>query len=57
MLESVVDDPEDRSEDDGGDHHQDRGVLELLPGRPGGLLGQLDPRLFHVVCKLTHLYF
>ena len=57
MLESIVYDPEGGCQDDGGDHHQEGRALQLLPGRPGGLLGELYIRLFQVVDKLSHLYF
>jgi len=57
MLESIVYDPKRRRQDDRRDHHEEGRALQLLPIRPGGLLGELDIRLFQIVDKLSHLYF
>ena len=57
MLESVVYEPKRSRQDDRRDHHEDGGVLQLVPRGPTGLLGELDIGLFQIVDKLSHLYF
>ena len=57
MLESVVYEPKRSRQDDRRDHHEEGRALQLLPGRPGSLLGELDIGLFQIVDKLSHLYF
>ena len=56
MLECKVDQEERGSQDDGGDHDEESGALQLRPGRPRRLLGELGERLFAVIDKLLHLY-
>ncbi len=56
MLESEVYNPQKRSQDNRGDQDEDCRTLQFLPGRPGGLLGELYERLFAVIDKLLHLY-
>jgi len=55
MLEKEVNDEKCYRKQEGCSKHQPGGTLQFRPGGPGGLLGQLDERLFHVVDKLTHL--
>ena len=56
MLEDEVDNPQRKREDHSGDHHEKGRTLQLLPGRPSGLLGELYEALFQIVNKLSHLY-
>ena len=49
MLESKVDNEEDSRKNHRGDHDENCRTLQLLPGRPGGLFGQFNERLFEIV--------
>lgn len=55
MLESKVNQEDDHSEDQRGNQDEKGRVLQLLPGGPGDLLGQLQIGLFQIVNNLTHL--
>ena len=57
MLECKVDQEERGSQDDGGDHDEESGALQLCPSRPSHLLGELDVRFFTIVNELSHLFF
>ena len=57
MLEDIIDHPKQYCKNDGGEHNEERRALQLLPARPGGLLGKLDERVLQIVNKLSHLYF
>ena len=55
MLESKVNQEDDHGEDQRGNQNEKGRVLQLLPGGPGDLLGQLQIGLFQIVNNLTHL--
>jgi len=55
MLESEIDYEEPDREDQRGDHDEQCRTLQLVPGRPSDLLGQLDVTLFQIVNELSHL--
>ena len=55
MLESKVNQEDDNSEDQRGNQDEKGRTLQLLPGGPGDLLGQLQIGLFQIVNNLTHL--
>ena len=55
MLESKVDQENHNGEDQRGHQDKQRGILQLLPGGPGDLLGQLLIGLFKIVNELSHL--
>lgn len=55
MLESKVNQEDNHSEDQRGNQDEKGRVLQLLPGGPGDLLGQLQIGLFQIVNNLTHL--
>ena len=55
MLESKVNQEDDDSQDQRGDQDEKGRTLQLLPGGPGDLLGQLLIGLFKIVNELSHL--
>ena len=55
MLESKVNEEDDDSKDQRGHQDEKSRTLQLLPGGPGNLLGQLHIGLFKIVNELTHL--
>ena len=55
MLESKVNEENDDSKDQRGYQDEQCRILQLLPGRPGDLLGQLQIGLFKIVNELSHL--
>ena len=55
MLESKVDEEDDDSKDQRGYQDEKGRILQLLPGGPGDLFGQLQIGLFQIVNNLTHL--
>ena len=55
MLESKVDQKNDNGEDQRGHQDEQCRILQLLPGGPGDLLGQLLIGLFKIVNELSHL--
>ena len=55
MLESKVNQEDDNREDQRGDQDEKGRTLQLLPGGPGDLFGQLQIGLFQIVNNLTHL--
>jgi len=55
MLESKVNQEDDNSEDQRGNQDEKGRTLQLLPGGPSDLLGQLQIGLFQIVNNLTHL--
>ena len=57
MLESKVDQENDNGEDQRGHQNEQCRILQLLPGGPGDLLGQLLIGLFKIVNELSHLAF
>ena len=55
MLESKVDQEDHKGKDDRGHQYEQRRTLQLLPGGPGHLLGELLSTLFQIVNELSHL--
>ena len=55
MLESKVNEEDDDSKNQRGYQDEKGRTLQLLPGGPGDLLGQLQIGLFQIVNNLTHL--
>jgi len=55
MLESIVDNPNDSCEDDGGNQDKQCRALQLLPSGPRHLLCEFGERLFQLVNELSHL--
>ena len=55
MLESEIHNEDDHREDQRSDQDQDRRTLQLAPGRPGDLLGELLIGLLQIVNELSHL--
>ena len=55
MLESKVNQEDDHGEDQRGNQNEKGRVLQLLPGGPGDLLGQLHIGLFKIVYELSPL--
>ena len=55
MLESKVDQEDDNSQDQRGHQDEECRILQLLPGGPGDLFGQLRVGLFKIVNELSHL--
>ena len=55
MLESKVDQEDDNSKDQRGHEDEECRILQLLPGGPGHLLGELLSTLFQIVNELSHL--
>ena len=57
MLEYIVYNKEEDSDDDGSDHDKQSGALKLLPSGPRHLLCQLGVGFLAIVNELSHLYF
>ena len=57
MLESKVNQENHDGKDQRGDQHEKGRILQLLPGGPGDLFGQLRVGLFKIVNELSHLAF
>ena len=55
MLESKVNQENHDGKDQRGDQYEQRRILQLLPGGPGDLLGELLSGLFQIVNELSHL--
>ena len=55
MLESIVDNPNDSSEDNGGNQDKQCRALQLLPSGPRHLLREFREGLFQIVNELSHL--
>ena len=55
MLESKVDQEDNQCEDDRGHQDQQCRILQLFPGGPGHLLGELLSTLLQIVYELSHL--
>ena len=55
MLENEVDYEEYQRKDHGSDHNKESRALQLVPGRPGDLLGEFHVGLFAIVNELSHL--
>ena len=55
MLESEIHHEDHQREDQRGAQDQQRRILQLVPSRPGDLLGEFRVGLFQIVNELTHL--
>ena len=55
MLESKVNQEDNHSKDQRGNQDEECRTLQLLPGGPSNLLGQLLIRLLKIVNELSHL--